>query len=116
MADRASEMRVSKAAVDELRSLAPSDAAVVISFLEHLGENPYDQTLIGAADAKGDLFASSVTDKLYVYWSFDAKNHATGLTMQQMQPTINVLGLARKSANNGFVPLLSPVDKKLKYA
>ena len=107
------KMKVSKAVVDELRSLSSSDAERVVTFLQHLTENPYDQTLIGAANAKGDLFASSVTDKLYVYWSFDMKSHLPDL---KMQPKINVLGLARKRANHGLVPLLSVMDEKLKSA
>jgi len=113
MADRASEMKVSKAVVDELRSLSSSDAETVVTFLQHLAENPYDQTLIGAANAKGDLFASSVTDKLYVYWSFDMKSQLPNL---KMQPRIHVLGLARKRANHGIVNLLSVMDEKLKSA
>ncbi len=113
MAKRASEMRVSKAVVDELRSLSDSDADRVVTFLQHLAENPYDQTLIGSANAKGDLFASSVTDKLFVYWSFDTKSQLPRLTMQ---PKINVLGLARKRANHGLVPLLSVADETLQSA
>jgi hypothetical protein len=111
MAKRASEMKVSKAVVDELRSLSSSDAETIVNFLQHLAENPYDQTLIGSANAKGDLFASSVTDRLYVYWSFDMNSQPRNL---KMQPRINVLGLARKRANHGFLPLWSVVDEKLK--
>jgi len=85
------EITVSKAVVDELRSLSDSDADIVLNFLQHLAENPYDQALIGSASAKGDLFASSVTDKLYVYWSLDTKSQLPG---PMMQPEINVLGLA----------------------
>jgi len=113
MAKRASEMKVSKAVVDELRSLSASDAEMVLTFLQHLAENPYDQTTIGSANAKGDLFASSVTDKLYVYWSFDTKNQLPSLMMQSK---INVLGLARKRAIQGLVPLLTVADEKLQSA
>jgi hypothetical protein len=113
MPKTASEMKFSKAVVDELRSLSSSDAEIVVTFLQHLAENPYDQTIIGAANAKGDLFASSVTDKLYVYWSFDMNSPLPDLTTQ---PKINVLGLARKRANHGLVPLLSVMDEKLKSA
>jgi hypothetical protein len=113
MAKRAAEMKVSKAAVDEIRSLSASDAEMVLTFLQHLAENPYDQTMIGSANAKGDLFASNVTDKLYVYWSLDTKNPLSSL---MMQPKITVLGLARKRANQGLVPLLSVTDEKLQSA
>ena len=112
MAKRASEMRIARDVVDELRSLSSSEADTVVTFLQHLAENPYDRTLIGSANAKGDLFASKVTDKLFVYWSFD-KRQLTGLTMR---PKINVLGLARKQANHGLVPLLSVTDEKLQSA
>jgi len=113
MAKRASEMKVAKAVIDELRSLSASDADMVVTFLQHLAENPYDQTLIGSANAKGDLFASSVTDNLYVYWSFDTKRQPPSL---MTQPKINVLGLARKRANHGVVRLLSVTDEKLQSA
>jgi hypothetical protein len=113
MAKRASEMTVSQAVVDELRSLSSSDAEMVVTFLQHLAENPYDRTLLASAIAKGDLFASSVTDKLYVYWSFDMKSQLPDL---KMQPKISVLGLAQKRANHGLVPLWSVVDEKFKSA
>jgi hypothetical protein len=103
-------MKVSKAALDEFRSLSASDADRVVAFLGHLAENPYDQKLIGSAEAKGDFFASRVTDKLVVYWAFDPKSQLPSLTTQSK---INVLGLARKRANHGFVPLLSVTDEKL---
>lgn len=113
MAKRTSEMTLSAAVVDELRSLSASDADRVVTFLQHLAENPYDQMLIQSASAKGDLFASSVTDKLFVYWSFDTKSEQPRL---MMQPKINVLGLARKRANHRLVPLLSATDEKLQSA
>jgi hypothetical protein len=113
MANRASEMKIAKGVVDELRSLSSSDAGKVISFLEHLAKNPYDGALIGDAYAEGDFFASKATDKLYVYWSFDVKGQVSDLTMQ---PKIKVLGLARKRSNHGFVPLFSRMDEKLKTA
>jgi len=98
--------------VEELRSLSASDADRVVTFLQHLAENPYDQTLIGSANVKGDLFLSSVTDKLFVYWSFDTKKPPSLM----MQPKINVLGLARRRANHGLVPLLSIAGEKLQSA
>jgi hypothetical protein len=113
MANTATEMQVSKAAVDELRSLSSSDAERVVTFLQNLADNPYDRTLIGTANAKGDLFASPATDKLYVYWSFDMDNHLPEL---DMPPKINVLGLARKRANHSFAPLLSVASEKLRPA
>jgi len=113
MAERASEMKVHKAVVDELRALSTSDADMVVTFLQHLAENPYDQTLIRSSRAKGDLFASSVTDDLYVYWSFDPKSQRLSL---MMQPKINVLGLARKVANHRLVPLFSVADENLQSA
>ena len=113
MAKRAPVMKVAKAAVDELRLLSASDAELVVTFLQHLAENPYDQALIGSAHANGDLFASSVNDKLYVYWSFDTKRQLQGL---MTPPKINVLGLARMRANHGFVPLLPITDEKLRSA
>jgi hypothetical protein len=109
MAKRASEITLSAAVVDELRSLSASDADRVVTFLQHLAENPYDQTLIRSATAKGDLFASSVTDKLFVYWSFDTKSRHPGL---MIQPKVNVLGLARKRANHRLVLLSSVIDEK----
>ncbi len=113
MAKRASEMRISDAVVNELRSLSASDADKVVAFLQHLAENPYDRTLIGSANAKGDLFASSVTGKLLVYWSFDTKSR---LPSFMTQPRINVLGLARKRADHGLIPLLSVTDENLQSA
>jgi hypothetical protein len=113
MAKRASEMKVSKAVVDELRSLSASDADLVATFLQHLAENPYDQTLIGSANAKGDIFASGITDKLYVYWSFDTKSQLPG---HMMQPKINVLGLAQRQSNHGLVLLTSVTHEKLQSA
>jgi uncharacterized membrane protein YgcG len=113
MAKRASEITLSAAVVDELRSLSASDADRVVTFLQHLAENPYDQTLIRSATAKGDLFASSVTAKLFVYWSFGTKSRHPGL---MIQPKINVLGLARKRANHRLVPLSSVIDEKLQSA
>jgi hypothetical protein len=104
-----SEIKLSKAVVDELRALSSTDTERVLSFLEHLASNPYDRTVIGSANVKGDLFASSITDKLYVYWSFDVKGLMT-------KPKINILGLARKSATHGLVPLFSMMDEKLKPA
>jgi hypothetical protein len=113
MPKRASQIRISKDMVKELRSLSAPDADRVVTFLQHMAENPYDQTLIGSANVKGDLFLSSVTDKLFVYWSFDTKSQPPSL---MMQPKINVLGLARKRANHGLVPLLSVTDEKLQPA
>jgi hypothetical protein len=113
MAKRTSEMTLSAAVVDELRSLSASDADRVVTFLQHLAENPYDQALIRSASAKGDLFASSVTDRLFVYWSFDTKSHRPSLVVQ---PKINVLGLARMRANHSLVPLLTAIDEKLQSA
>ena len=113
MPDRSSEMKVSKAVVAELRSLSSSDAESIVTFLQRLAENPYDQRLIKAANAKGDIFASSVTNTLYVYWSFDMKGNIPDL---KMQPKINVLGLARRRADHGLVPVLSVMDEKLKTA
>jgi hypothetical protein len=115
MAKRAPVMKVAKAAVDELRSLSASDAELVVTFLQHLAENPYDQALIGSAHANGDLFASSVNDKLYVYWSFDTKRQRQ-LPGLVTPPKINVLGLARMRANHGFVPVLPITDEKLRSA
>ena len=89
-----------------------SDADRVVTFLQHLAENPYDQTLIGLASAKGDLFASRVTDKLFVYWSFDTKSQLPRVTIQ---PKINVLGLARRT-NHGLIPLLSVTGEELQSA
>jgi hypothetical protein len=105
------DMKVSKAFIEELRTLSTPDAETVLAFLQHLVENPYDQTLIESAAAKGDLFASSVAGKLYVYWSFDLKSELPDLNMQ---PKIVVLGLARKRANRGRVPLLPVMDEDLK--
>jgi hypothetical protein len=107
------EITVSKPVLDELQSLSDSEADIVLNFLEHLAENPYDQTLIGSANAKGDLFASSVTDKLYLYWSFHTKSQLPGA---MMQPEINVLGLARRRADHGLAPLLSVTGQKLQSA
>ena len=107
------EITVSKPVLDELQSLSDSEADIVLNFLEHLAENPYDQTLIGSANAKGDLFASSVTDKLYLYWSFHTKSQLPG---HMMQPKINVLGLAQRQSNHGLVLLTSVTHEKLQSA
>jgi hypothetical protein len=109
MAKRTSGMTLSTAAIEEFQSLSASDAERVVTFLEHLAENPYDQALIQSASVKGDLFASGVTDKLYVYWSFDPKNPRASL---EMQPKVKVLGLGRKRGNHGIVPLLSTIGEK----
>ncbi len=113
MPKRASEITISKNIVEEIRSLSAADADRVVVFLQHLAENPYDPTVIGSADAKGDFFLSRITDKLFVYWSFDTKSQPPSL---MMQPKINVLGLAQKRAKRGRVPLLSVTGEKLQSA
>ena len=106
-------MQVAKPVLEELRSMSTADAKRVITFLEQLANNPYEQTLIGTANAKGDLFASRVTDKLYVYWSFEVKGQVPDL---EKHPRVNVLGLARKNANHGLVLLRPTMHEKLKTA
>lgn len=54
-----------KAFLEELRALSPSDAERVWSLLEQLGKNPSDMTVLRTASAKSDLFASRIADRLY---------------------------------------------------
>lgn len=90
------KIHFARPALNELRSLSASEARMAVPFLERLARNPYDQTLLGSAHAKGDLFASSLGDRLYVYWSFDVND---GLSDVKSQPEIKVLGFARKGGN-----------------
>jgi hypothetical protein len=106
-------MKVSKGVLNELRSLSRADADLALGFMKHLATNPYDPTLLKTATAKGDLFASSVTDNIYLYRSLDVEGRVPDW---KTTPKINVLGLAQKSASHGLAPLGFHMDEKLKPA
>ena len=95
------KIKVATAAFKEIRSLSSSESDVLIAFLERLASNPYDNTLLASAHAKGDMFASSITDGLYVYWSFDDTGRPVS---RKRQSKIRVLGLARKTPGGRLAP------------
>jgi hypothetical protein len=95
MTDKRIEIKVSKAALGELESLSPSETDLIISFLQRLEANPYDPSLLEGSRVSGDLFASSLADNLYVYWSLGA----TGQSLNLDAPLkISILGLNKKAA------------------
>jgi hypothetical protein len=104
MPEKAPKILFAKPVLKELRSLSPSDASQVAAFIEHLAENPYDRTVLDSADARGDVFTSSVNDKLYVYWSFDPDEEIS--PDPDVKPRIKILGLGRKTTSRGRVALL----------
>jgi AbrB family looped-hinge helix DNA binding protein len=103
MADKLIEIKASKAALDELGSLSPSETDLIISFLKRLQANPYDPSLIEGSLVKGDLFASNVADNLYVYWSLGRTGPGLNLTAPLK---ISILGLKKKAAR-GIEPELT---------
>jgi hypothetical protein len=95
------KIRVATEAVKEIQSLSSADSDAVMTFLERLASNPYDNAIIGAASAKGDFFASNISDRLYVYWAFDAKGQNFSM---KKQPKIKVLSIARKTPGGSQPP------------
>ena len=102
MADKPIEISVSKAALEEIESLSPPETDLIVSFLQRLEANPYEPSLIEGSRVKGDLFASSLADNLYVYWSLGA----TGQSLNFNAPLkISILGLNKKSARGAGAAL-----------
>jgi hypothetical protein len=95
------KINVATAAFKEIQSLSSSESDMLIAFVERLASNPYDNALLESAHAKGDMFASSITDRLYVYWSFDDEGQPLS---RKRQSKIRVLGLARKTPGGRFAP------------